>query len=650
MSPAPQTIAHVDAEKGFSGGEAQVFLLMEGLRARGWRNVLFCPPESASQLRARERGFEVRSVEMRNDLDLAAVAALARGFTECGAGLVHLHTRRAHWLGGLAARRARLPAVATRRMDKPLPARWRARLLHERLALRTAAISKSVEAQLLAAGVPAERIVLIPSAVDPGALAARAGRPQLRGELGVGPDRTVLLTVGQLVHRKGQDLAIEALARLRAEGRDVVLWLAGDGPARPALERQAAERGLGDAVRFLGRRADVPDLLAACDVLVMPSRAEGLGVAALEAMALGRAVVAARVGGLAEAVIPDATGLLVEPDDVQALSAALARVVDDRGLRERLGRGGPQRIAEGHLAHQMVASYEALYRGVLPAAAAAQEAGGAPAGRPPISACIISFNEVDRIFDCIESLRFCDEILVVDSHSTDGTRELAAAAGARVIERDWPGHVAQKEFTIRAAAHDWVLCVDCDERVSPSLRAQIEALRDRGFPDRAGWTMPRLSSYLGAWVRHGSWYPDRQLRLFDRRRGRWGGHDPHDRVELESPPGRLEGDLLHHPYRSLSEHLQTIDRYTTTMAQGLFARGKRARGIDLVTHPLARLGRFYLLTGGWRLGWRGILLACLAFHYGQLKYAKLMALQVDTQPPPGPGPQRTGQGCLDAQP
>jgi len=167
---------------------------------------------------------------------------------------------------------------------------------------------------------------------------------------------------------------------------------------------------------------------------------------------------------------------------------------------------------------------------------------------------------------------------VVDSHSSDRTRELARAAGARVIERDWPGHVAQKEFAIRAAAHDWVLCVDSDERVSPRLRREILELCERGFPGAAGWTMPRLSSYLGVWARHGSWYPDRQLRLFDRRRGRWAGSDPHDRVELEGEPGRLAGDLLHHPYRSLSDHLQRIDRYTTTMAQGLHARGKRARG------------------------------------------------------------------------
>jgi glycosyltransferase involved in cell wall biosynthesis len=186
--------------------------------------------------------------------------------------------------------------------------------------------------------------------------------------------------------------------------------------------------------------------------------------------------------------------------------------------------------------------------------------------RPWLSACIVALDEEDRLGDCLASLRWCDEIVVVDSHSTDRTREIAAAAGARVIERDWPGHVAQKEFAIRQARHDWVLCIDADERVSPELEKEIVELRAAGFPDMAGWEVSRLSSYLGRWIRHGTWYPDLKLRLFDRRRGRWAGRDPHDRVEVDGPVGRLGGELLHHPYRSLEEHLATIDRYTTIMA------------------------------------------------------------------------------------
>ena len=247
--------------------------------------------------------------------------------------------------------------------------------------------------------------------------------------------------------------------------------------------------------------------------------------------------------------------------------------------------------------------------------------------RPGLSACVITLDEADRIGDCLASLAFCDELVVVDSHSKDRTREIAAEHGAVVIERDWPGHVAQKEFAVRAAAHDWVLCVDADERLSPELAAEIQALREAGFPGHAGWRFPRLSNYLGTWVRHGTWYPDLQLRLFDRRRGRWGGRDPHDRVELEGEPGRLRGDLVHHPYRSFAEHLATIDRYTTIMAEGLHARGRRATWVDLAFRPLVRFLRFYVVKRGFLLGWRGLLLASLAAHYVRRKYAKVMWLQ-----------------------
>jgi len=246
---------------------------------------------------------------------------------------------------------------------------------------------------------------------------------------------------------------------------------------------------------------------------------------------------------------------------------------------------------------------------------------------PRISACVITLNEEDRIDDCLASLDFCDELVVVDSHSNDRTRERAATRGARVIERDWPGHVVQKEFAIRAAANDWVLCVDADERVTPQLRTEILALRAGGFPEHAGWSFPRKTFYLGRFIEHGLWYPDRQLRLFDRRRGKWGGQDPHDKVLLDGSLGRLRGDLLHYSYRNLDDHLRTIDRYTTIMAAGLFRRGRRASVLDLVTHPAARFVRSYFLKLGFLDGWRGLLVAYLAAHYARLKYAKLLVMQ-----------------------
>lgn len=257
-----------------------------------------------------------------------------------------------------------------------------------------------------------------------------------------------------------------------------------------------------------------------------------------------------------------------------------------------------------------------------------------------LSACVMTLNEADRIDACLESVAWCDEIVVVDAHSTDDTRARAAAHGARVIERDWPGHAAQREFSVRAAAHDWVLCIDADERASAPLAAEIRRLRDRGFNGpEAGWSMPRVSAYLGRWIRHGTWYPDRTLRLFDRRRGRVVPHrdyDLHERVVLDGAQGSLAHDLLHVPYRDLSDHLRRIDRYTTIMAEGLHARGRRARAPDLVLRPAARFLKFYVLKAGFRDGWQGLLLAYLAAHYVRLKYAKLLALGAATALPPPP--------------
>ena len=264
--------------------------------------------------------------------------------------------------------------------------------------------------------------------------------------------------------------------------------------------------------------------------------------------------------------------------------------------------------------------------------------------QPAISACIITRDEEDRLPDCLTSLDWCDEILVVDSHSTDRTREVAALHGARVIERDWPGHVGQKEFAVREASHDWVFCIDADERVSKELAEAIQARRRAGFGGVAGFSVPRLSSYLGHWIRHGTWYPDRKLRLFDRRRGGWGGRDPHDRVEVEGPVEDLSQQLLHYPYRSLEDHLRTIDRYTTIMAEELQRDGKRARILDLVLRPPLRFFGFYVLRRGFMDGWRGLLLAYLAAHYVRLRYAKLWLLNRDakssTRPSSG-GSRRT---------
>jgi len=356
------SIAHVDAERGFSGGEVQVFLLMEGLRARGHRNLLFCSPGSRSEAEAQKRGFEVHSQKMRGDLDLGAVLGLRKGLRSAKVDLVHLHTGRATWLGGLAAASLGLPALTTRRQDRLVKRNWRTRLIYNCLTQRGVAISRAVAQCLTEGGVDPARLRVIPSSVQGAQLQSQTPREELRRSAGLGSDDFVLLVMAALVRRKGLDVLLQALAQLASDGDDKTqLWIAGDGDERAALEQEAQRLGLKERVRFLGQRQDKAELLASCDVFLMPSRREGLGVAALEAMAAGRAVIASAVGGLADAVLHEETGLLVPPDDTLALSQAIQRLRQDPELLQRLAAAGPARVARGHLPEQMVQAYEELY-------------------------------------------------------------------------------------------------------------------------------------------------------------------------------------------------------------------------------------------------------------------------------------------------
>ena len=240
----------------------------------------------------------------------------------------------------------------------------------------------------------------------------------------------------------------------------------------------------------------------------------------------------------------------------------------------------------------------------------------------PLSVTIIARDEADRIGEAIRSVAFADEVVVLDSGSTDGTVAVAQALGARVVETDWPGHIAQKNRALALASHDWVLSIDADERVSPALAAAIAAVRT-GTPTVAGYQFARRNWILGEPLAHGNWYPDRRVRLFDRRRARWGGQDPHDRVLLDGPGAHLDGDLFHHPYRTLGEHLATIDRYTLIAAREACARGVRARIWDVALRPILHFVKAYLLRAGFLDGVRGLLMASLGAIYVLIKWTRI---------------------------
>lgn len=361
----PLRVGHLTGEAGFSGGEVQLFHLVEGLRKRNHHSVVLCPLGSRSEAEARRRGIETHPVRVRNEWSLRCLASVRRELSRLAPDIVHLHTGHATWLGGLAARGLGLPAVTTRRMDRPVKRNLRTRILYGLCVQRAVAISPAVARQLADGGVPTQMIQVVASAVDPDALLPQSSRSATRRALGTSDTRACLLTAATLVPRKGVDLLLLATAELVRRGLDPELWIAGEGPERRRLQRLAQRLGLGERARFLGARSDVPDLLAACDVFALASRQEGLGVAVLEALALARPVVATRAGGLCDALRHEETGLLVPPEDPLALAAALERLLRDRLAAEALARRGPAAVASGFSLERMVEAYERIYRDVL---------------------------------------------------------------------------------------------------------------------------------------------------------------------------------------------------------------------------------------------------------------------------------------------
>lgn len=247
--------------------------------------------------------------------------------------------------------------------------------------------------------------------------------------------------------------------------------------------------------------------------------------------------------------------------------------------------------------------------------------------RHPLSAVIITLNAAAQLEACLRSLAFCDEILVVDSGSNDGTAELAARHGARVLQAEWRGFGRQKQYAVEQAAHDWVLCIDADERVSDQLAASIAAAL--AAPPSAALRFARCNRFLGRYLRHGEGYPDWSLRLFDRRQARWSADAVHEKVLTSAPVTTLAGDLLHDSAESLERYLAKQNRYTTLAAQDAVAQGKRVTVARLVLSPLLRFVKFYFFRLGLLDGLPGLIHILIGCGNSCVKYAKIIELRAE---------------------
>ncbi len=357
-------ILHVETGRHFLGGPQQVIYLLDALRARGHDNILVCPPGSGIDRIAREHGIRVQNLFCAGDLDLPFAYRLTQFIRDEKPDLVHCHSRRgADVLGGLAASFADVPAVVSRRVDHT-----ELRLvagLRYRPFRKVIAISEAIATVLRERGVDAALIEVIRSAVDADAFANTPDCAAVRRDFGI-PDKVfTIAAAGQLIPRKGHRYLLEAAAALLATHPPFRLVIFGEGYLNNQLRAQAASLGLGDAVQFAGYRDDLDTYIGCFDLFAHPASAEGLGVAALKAQAAGVPVVGCVAGGLPEAVEHGVTGLLVAPEDADALREAIATLIDDDDLRERMGRAGRERMQNAFSIDTMADRHVAVYESLL---------------------------------------------------------------------------------------------------------------------------------------------------------------------------------------------------------------------------------------------------------------------------------------------
>ena len=357
-------ILHVETGRHFLGGPQQVIYLINALRERGHESILVCPPDSGIDSVARQNGIRVQNLFCAGDLDLPFAYRLTQFIKTQKADLVHCHSRRgADVLGGIAASFADVPAVVSRRVDNT-ELRVVAGLRY-RPFKKVIAISEAIAEVLRDRGIEDDRLEVIRSAVDSAAFATTPDCATFRDEFGI-PDGTFMIAAaGQLIPRKGYSFLLEAASKLKATNPDFRLLIFGEGYLNNQLRAQASSLGLGEVVAFVGYRDDLDSFVGCFDLFVHPATNEGLGVATLKAAAAGVPVVACNAGGIPEAVEHDVTGLLVPPEDADALHTAIAALMGDDELRARFGKAGRERMQNDFSIATMVDKHVALYEALL---------------------------------------------------------------------------------------------------------------------------------------------------------------------------------------------------------------------------------------------------------------------------------------------
>ncbi|MEK9145328.1 MAG: glycosyltransferase, partial [Elusimicrobiota bacterium] len=591
------TIFHIDGERGLRGGERQLLYLAAQMRELGHENIVACRWGSPLSREASALGLRRLHLPFRGEWDPVSAWMLRRAASKAAAPVLHAHTAHGAGVASLASRLGGPPWVAHRRVDFKLSSDLSRRLKYGS-AGSVVAVSEGVKRVLLEDGLSAPFVEVVNDCVPVGeqeartaglaaplAPAAAAQRALLRASLssrwGLPLDARWVGTLAAMVPHKDHETLLRAAALVLKERPAMRFILVGEGPLRASLESLAAELGIRDSVVFTGFQDAPGDWLRGLDLYAHSSWGEGMGSVLLEAMACGLPIAATDAGGIPEVVAHGRTGLLCPARDPGALSRSILEALADPGAAHARALAGLEAVrAFGMeaMGRRMLEVYASL---LPPEAREAEDAprARAPGAPPRLSVILITREEALDLPDCLQSLRGLDaEIVAVDGGSTDGTVDILRRAGARVHHREFDGFAPQKQAALDLASGDWVLSIDADERLSPELRSEIDAVvSSPAGPD--AYELPFEVHFLGRALRFGGLGSERHLRLFRRSKGRFVGGRLHEGIETEGKAGRLEGKMVHLPYRDIDDYLDKLRAYTTAAALKRRERGRRSSAL-----------------------------------------------------------------------
>ena len=581
-----------------------------------------------------ERGIEVDILGMKYHCTPFFLFKLVRRLRRLRTDIVHCHGYTGATVGRTASFLARVPVIISH-LHTTFEEYTRKQIFTERVLNsvtdRTICCSKStLRAAASFSGAVRKRGAVVYNGVEQRLFEGESEAAAVRGEFGIGASHKVVGCIASYTKNKGYETVIKAAGILKKKvpASDMPKFLfVGEGNQRPDLEGEVKVLGVEDDVIFTGFRRDISRLTQAMDVILLASeQREGLGICLIEGMAGGKPVIGTRIVGIPEVIKEGLNGLLIEPGDYSAMARAIREILEDGKKAAGMGEAGRKLYLEKFTAKDMMSRIESIYGEVC------QEKGIRLEKTERITAALIVKNEIKYIRQCLESLDWVDEIVVLDGYSTDGTLDIIREYDVKLFQKRFEGFPKEREYLLTKASNDWVFMVDADMVIPKELRLEIERSLTEDISRYSAFTFRFLNIYLGKYIRHCGWYDPNNPRLFNKRKGRYDTQMKY--IDSFIPDGQIKvmkNHILHYGFETVQEHYLRVDRYAALNAEDLRTKGLEIRIFNMpyyfIFKPLAVFIFKYFFKRGFLDGTTGLVLCLMAAVTYQLSYFKLWEAQ-----------------------